>query len=406
MTEDLKEDMLDFMLEKILGVAAGARSAVIRSLIPQNYRKIRQAKEAGGTFLYRFRDSIKKTKWLEENGICVDTMYPAKSTIAAAGRGAFASRDIAKGDTITVVPTVLFGSRDLMKMYDVVTTTVEEEDGSTKMKHDFNRDLPRGQQIGLNYAFGHPESSFLFLPASPMVHYINHKSTPNAKLQWSTHSTMGYDKATWDHTVEEVMLFKSNMVVFEIEATQDIKKGDEIFLHYGNEWIEAWTSYEDQWKKKHKNKPWPLRAEDVKITFKDKPFPTDSTTGSLPPGVAFGCFIKSEQVPDGSASLTEDGTPIQQWTGPVIYQDFGGSILTMCELKDRRDDGLGSYNYTVVANVNLDGEYTYSQVNDVPHSAITVVDSPYAGDIHTPDAFRHFIGIPNKIFPQNWRDLR
>lgn len=406
MTDDLKDDILDFMLDKVLGAAAGKRAAGIRSLIPQNYRKIRKVREAGGVFLYRYRDSIKNPKWLSENGVCVDTMYPAKSTIAAAGRGAFASKDFAAGESITVVPTLLFGDKDLMNMYDIVTLDEDSSDDQTpKTTYEYNHENPRGQQIGINYAFGHPESSFLFLPISPIVNFINHNSSPNARLQWSTHKILKHDKATWDYSVSEVMNFKSNMVIFEIEAITDIKKGDEIFIHYGEDWVQAWAIYESMWEEKYRNQRWPLRAEDVKITFKEKPYPVEENN-LLPPGVATACFIKCDVLPDGQPQETEDGTPIQQWVGPVEYEDFSGALLTMCDLLDRHDDNQGSYNYTVIARIMVDGQADVTQVVNVPHSAVTVVDTPYSGDLHWPEAFRHFIGIPNEIFPQNWRDLR
>ena len=407
MSDDLKEEMLDFMLDKVLGAAGGNRAAMIRSLIPQNYRKIRKVKEAGGTFLYRNRDAIKNQKWLEKNGFCVDNMYSGMSTIPAAGRGAFASRDISEGETISIIPTVLFGTGDLMNMYDVVAIETNEDENAQKF--DYDRSRPRGQQLGVNYAFGHPESSFMFLPIAPMVHYINHNSNPNAVLQWSTHSTMRNDKATWDHSVREVMNFKSNMVVFEIEATKDIKKGDEIFIDYGDEWVETWEKYQNNWKLRHENKPWPLRAEDVKMAFKEKPYPVAASPGSgnlLPPGVATACFIKIGIVPDGQPGQTDDGTPIHCWVGPTEYWLVSGASLTLCDLTERREDGKGSYNYTATATVQDDGETFFAHVIDIPHAAVTVVDAPYSCDIHGPDAFRHFIGIPNEIFPQTWRDLR
>eukprot|EP00522_Entomoneis_paludosa_P006884 CAMPEP_0172439204 /NCGR_PEP_ID=MMETSP1065-20121228/265_1 /TAXON_ID=265537 /ORGANISM="Amphiprora paludosa, Strain CCMP125" /LENGTH=625 /DNA_ID=CAMNT_0013187853 /DNA_START=20 /DNA_END=1897 /DNA_ORIENTATION=- len=406
MSEDLKEDMLDFMLDKVLATAGGMRATTIKALIPQNYRKLKSVQEAGGTYLYRNRNLLKKPKWFEKNAICVDNIYSAKSTVPEAGRGAFASRDVVKGEVISIVPTILFGKKDLMKMYDIVSVPDEEDKSKNKIAYD--KFKPLGQQLGLNYAFGHPESTFLFLPTAPAVHLINHKSSPNAKLQWSNHKVMYNDQATWDHTVEEVQNFKSNMIVLEIEASEDIKKGDEIFIDYGPEWVEAWEKYESMWEAKYKDKEWPLKAEDVRLTFKDKPYPVAREEGTdvIPAGVEIACYVKTTTVPDGTVAQTEDGQDIWMWDGPREYSDYSGSLLTMCDLLDRHDDGFGSFNYTVTTKTRSNGQIFVSQVKEVPHVAVTVIDSPYTSDIHMKDAFRHYIGLPDEIFPQNWRDLR
>lgn len=39
-----------------------------------------------------------------------------------------------------------------------------------------------------------------------------------------------------------------------------------------------------------------------------------------------------------------------------------------------------------------------------PRSSIHFFRTPYAGAQHSPDAFRHSIGIPNHIFPQQWKN--
>ncbi len=44
-------------------------------------------------------------------------------------------------------------------------------------------------------------------------------------------------------------------------------------------------------------------------------------------------------------------------------------------------------------------------VKQVPHHAIVLVDKPGTGDQHTPFAFRHYIEIPDDVFPQGpWRN--
>jgi hypothetical protein len=59
------------------------------SLIPANPRKLKKVQEAGGTFMYRYKDMVKSKKWLNENGFCLDAIRQGISAIPNAGRGAF-----------------------------------------------------------------------------------------------------------------------------------------------------------------------------------------------------------------------------------------------------------------------------------------------------------------------------
>ncbi|KAG7372016.1 hypothetical protein IV203_018159 [Nitzschia inconspicua] len=88
---DMQEDVMDFMLQKILRTATGANAKTINSLIPANPRKLKKVKEAGGTFMYQYQDMIKSNKWLHENGFCLNAIRQGPSTIPHAGRGAFAT---------------------------------------------------------------------------------------------------------------------------------------------------------------------------------------------------------------------------------------------------------------------------------------------------------------------------
>lgn len=62
-------------------------------------------------------NKIRSKKWLEENGICIDNIMPAKSRIVQAGQGAFATRRIKKGDVISPVPVVQI-RREHLDIYD------------------------------------------------------------------------------------------------------------------------------------------------------------------------------------------------------------------------------------------------------------------------------------------------
>ena len=56
MSPELKDDILEFIMGKVLGTAAGAHAKVIRSLIPAHPGKLQTVKDMGGTFAYRNPD--------------------------------------------------------------------------------------------------------------------------------------------------------------------------------------------------------------------------------------------------------------------------------------------------------------------------------------------------------------
>lgn len=60
---------------------------------------------------------IKSADWLKENGMCIDNIMPMKSRIIQAGRGAFATRRIKKGEIISPVPLVQV-RRDHLDIYE------------------------------------------------------------------------------------------------------------------------------------------------------------------------------------------------------------------------------------------------------------------------------------------------
>jgi hypothetical protein len=101
---------------------------------------------------------------------------------------------------------------------------------------------------------------------------------------------------------------------------------------------------------------------------------------------------------------------ISQFLGPATPSEVAGHSLNICDLMDRIEyvepfDGISKYNYTVHTRKSKDSS-TIIEVRMVPHYAITFVDRPYTSDIHTPGAFRRWIGIEDQRFPQSWRNAR
>lgn len=402
MSPELKDEALDFILDKLLGTAAGKHAKVIRSLIPDNPRKLKKVNEMGGTFHYRNSDLVKSPAWLNKYGLCVDNIRSGPSTVKDAGRGAFASRNLKLGATIVPVPMVPIANEDVMEMY-----TIFEDDNELK----YDRDKSLGKQQIFNYCFGHPESSVLLMPVGPMVTYINHAPTglgANAYLRWSEHPYIYNDEELLDLHPEQLAVTENPNLVMELIAIIPIAEGDEIFIDYGKDWETMWGDYKEAFETSYADGKWPLKAREKMVEFKDKPFPVDvkQNANPYPKGVATACFIESTEVEDGTPKTSEHDDDIVQWINPTSFAKYKGHNMFACDLMERTElltDG-NMYNYTVLARQQDTMEALL--VKGVPHAAVTLVDLPYTSDMHTPGAFRQWIGIQDAQLPQAWRNLR
>lgn len=405
MKGSFQQDVLDFILDTMVDEVGGKRGKVLKSLLPQTPAKVKKAIEAGGAFMYRNQDMVKSLDWLETHGLCVDYLRSGTSTIPHAGRGAFASRSFKEGDVIAPIPLIPILTEDILDMYMITEYT--DEDNQVALTYD--RERPIGRQLLINYAFGHAESSLLMVPTSPMVNLINHASTPNAYIQWSAHDHVGFDHGIHDIPFHEWNLAEVDpQIVFLLIADRDIEEGEEIFIDYGPSWTNAWEEHLGRFQEylNVAGDVWPRRSEDARVEFKNKPYPTDLKKKQIPypPSSFTACFLDTDIVPDGEPKENAAGQEIFQWIGPTNYEDFAGQNLMVCDLQSSQGDEKSGYTYSVLTRFK--GSTDIVEVKGVPHSAIILLEKPYMSDMHSFGAFRHWIEIPDDMFPQAWRDLR
>jgi hypothetical protein len=283
MTPQVADDVLEFITRTILTTAAGQRAKAIKSLIPAHPGKLQAVKDVGGTFNYRNPDLVKSPKWLLKHGTCVDNIRSGPSTIPEAGRGAFATRHIKEGTVIAPMPMIQIPEIDLLNIYPFDHEAEEP---------DFDQP-PMGQQLIMNYCFGHPESNMVLMPVGPMVTLINHsREQPNAKIKWASRGDKPWGNSDWwlDMHPSELVEDSSKYIgiVMEVMATRDIRHGEEIFIDYGDEWQEAWDEYMEAFQEVHSKDPsWPLKADDLNVEYKSKPFKTmrEITSDPYPKGI-------------------------------------------------------------------------------------------------------------------------
>eukprot|EP00957_Ditylum_brightwellii_P036722 2781209-Ditylum_brightwellii.AAC.1 len=106
----------------------------------------------------------------------------------------------------------------------------------------------KGQQLLLNYCFGHPKSSLLFYPYSPGVNLINHSPTnPNVALRWSTSNQHRGKDWVDNWSYDDIEQSQETGLMMEFVALRDIHRGEEITLDYGHEWETAWNDHVRGW---------------------------------------------------------------------------------------------------------------------------------------------------------------
>jgi hypothetical protein len=184
----------------------------------------------------RFEQSIRSLEWLQQYGICADHIHEGPSTLRQAGRGAMAARYLPTGTVVAHMPLIHITDRSLLDMY----APVMGSDGTIRINH--NQRI--GQQLLLNYCYGHNESTLLLCPYGPMVNLINHNQTQaNVALQWADPWRGNHMPDLLEHPLEELESDETAKLAMELVAIRDILPGSEIFLDYGNAWEAAWQHH-------------------------------------------------------------------------------------------------------------------------------------------------------------------
>ena len=160
------------------------------------------------------------------------------STIRQAGRGAFASRFLPKGSVISPSPLIHIKDKKVFEMYELMQESEAEQPEEVD-------DKVVGQQLLLNYCFGHQNSSLLLFPYATAVQAINHNSDYNAEIRWSKQA---HHHADWlEIDIAEIPVEHTGLMI-DYVAVRDIPPEEEVFIDYGRRWEESWNEYVREWK--------------------------------------------------------------------------------------------------------------------------------------------------------------
>jgi hypothetical protein len=337
------------------------------------------------------------TEWLRQQGRCLDNIRSGQSRIPHAGRGAFATRHLDAGDIAAPVPVLVITKRQAFDLFR------QRDDGTTI----------ETKQLLLNYCLRHANSSILLYPYSPMVNMVNHapSSRANVRLQWSESNELHKRGKKWlTQPLEAVKNYNQSGLLLELVATRDINNDEEILLDYGVDWQNAWTKHVKEWK------PLPDAGrytpsyvmEDVvnslrtELELKDHPYPENLFTS---------CFYRyADHKNEAEKNSGADGVTTFRWD--MTRGLFDLRNLRPCKILQREQDPkqgtlftvriLNRYGLAKNERIPRGGVHI---VTHVPRRAIRFSDKIYTTDQHLENAFRHEIGIPDDIYPKQWKDM-
>lgn len=404
--EKAADEVYQFMKNDVLDLTAEKRAPAARALLPDSYHGLQEIMDAGGSALNAYPSVVKGVDWLKSNAYCQDNLVVGVSKIKHAGRGAFAKRELKKGEVVAPMPLVpLNRGRDALKMVEYVNEngeeTGEDEEGATKKVKT---------QLLLNYMLEHPQSSVLFFPAGPLVPYVNHGGKKaNVRMMWST-KAWSHVKQTQATEVNWLSQVGPIDMIMDLVATRPIKKGEEILLDYGDSWAKAWEKHAKEWKKGAFLESAMALNEKYHSTGKVQPFPTplEDSNGLGNENVVLQCHVVYDE-DKIERRRNEDGTrtkvypwiphpaePNRLMTDIAIRSINRGG----CNIVERSGDESSGYKYVIQPESDPG-----ILVKNVPHSAIRFVDKPYRSPHHDETAFRHAISFPDDVFPSIWKDL-
>ena len=402
-----------------------------------------QRKKQNRAFIKTLPPGIGKRNihWLQSNAICMDKIKSKRSKVKHVGRGAIATRHIAKNEIITTSPLLIIESKDMLQMRRV----------SQKNK----KRIKKSQQLLLNYCFGHDNSTVLFFPYGPVVNFINHHpQSYNAKIQWSSYANDDLvitKNHSWPYQLSysDLQALSSSSssssvsssssfppLLIDFVATRDIKPKEEIYIDYGTTWQNAWDTHVQQWSSPPNAEAYAPAYVMDDVISKIRTV-EEQQVHPYPENLITACFYKytdylNEQSKHKDRYIKNDNSQIHKQATTVQWKQTRGIFhyhyLRPCTIISRTDNVImkqknKQFNkdskkpqtqslYMVIvhnrANLPKDERIPKNMkliVSHVPRHALRFADKLYTTDQNLQNAFRQPIGMPDEMFPTSWMNL-
>jgi len=214
------------------------------------------------------------------------------------------------------------------------------------------------------------------------------------KVQWAKDGVTGH-KDEFFHKKPEDVTDYSTKVAFDFVATRDIAEGEEILLDYGDAWEKEWNRLDTEWQgfdRSHLDAY--QSATEYNDLYADAVLFTSlelEWDNPHPNNLSIRCHYLLEQV---EGAFDGDESFFYNW-----FRWDGDNTGIECEILERQGD-VPSYVVQIPLG-NEDGSPKI--VSNIPRVAIKFFDKPYTTDFHMIGAFRHTLGIPDKMLPDAWR---
>ena len=361
--------------------------------LPRTFPEAQLAMNAGELAVLHQPNATRSVEWLREHGRCIDHIVSQYSTIPQAARGAFATRNLQAGQVITTSPLHHVPDKKFMNLYNL--TEIEQEDGSIVYHRVLDEVV--GQQVLLNYCYGHSETTMLLCPYGAGINYINHNQTlANVAIRWAQNFPLAHrDESLRKKTPQDLEYDYQPQLAFDYVALRDIAQGEELFLDYGDDFEEAWWDHVENFEfgsaQYTSGRAWNVLFADLPVRTEE-----EQERDPYPEHLEIRCHfrLQGREFPSRLVwSIKDYGFPCRVLDR---FEEDDETYYTVELEIDREDDDGGRED---------DHEVFWLRKTDVPRSGIQFFDKPFHTDLHLPNAFRHPIGIPDHMMPPQWRNV-
>jgi hypothetical protein len=405
-----KKKVSEKLLADLWGVVTSMTYSRTINALPKEYEAVSLVVQEGIRAYYQ-PSGTRDLQDLQQTGRCLDITKPAKSLVAQAGRGLFATQLLKKDSIVAGTPMLQVQDARIFDMFNGDWFNKKEEP---------DRDDLVGYQIMMNYCWKHDESTLYLCPYGAGVNYVNHgsslgkdndtKKTANVRLQWADDGVMGHN-AAWLRQPPAAMGYQASPGLFiDLVATRDILPGEEILMDYGPAWEDAWQEHLEHWKNVNYNRrsaeyqsarDW--NEENGETVLRTE---TEQKLVPYPSHMELRCL---EEI-GGNPNL-KHAEAVSLWT--LSESGVPCQILERREVMEGDQDEENDHYYKVLFAPNVWNEETgYYEPGDVWYEpdwivrgALSFVDRPYSTDLMLEDAFRFPIGFPDALLPDAWRNI-